>query len=203
MDALCSGQARAIVRRKSTAASTTESAAQGENCARDRARTKVGSPRLATGPRLTITLQAAPFADPMPFQMAFSPTRSRPAGSRATGGRAKPTPSHGATCRFPVVYRRPPPEKFIGGHAGHPHRSAFPAAPSGLPRQSARRCRPRLAAAQSALAHRRGDPDIVPREVGGGRVSRQPGQVRKEAAVTSSDPGRLSSLPPRRAPHLR
>src|SRR4030095_1929288 len=34
-------------------------------------------------------------------------------------------------------------------------------------------------------------PDIVPREVGGGRNARQPGQVRKEAAVTSLVSGRL------------
>src|SRR5690348_7926214 len=37
--------------------------------------------------------------------------------------------------------------------------------------------------------------DIVRREAGGGQVPRQPGQVRKEAAVTSSDLGRPSGLP--------
>ena len=37
--------------------------------------------------------------------------------------------------------------------------------------------------------------DIVPGEAGGGQVPRQPGQVRKEAAVTSSDLGRPSGLP--------
>src|SRR5712671_2281773 len=35
-------------------------------------------------------------------------------------------------------------------------------------------------------------PDIVRWEVGGGQVPRQPGQVRKEAAVTSSGLGRRS-----------
>ena len=34
------------------------------------------------------------------------------------------------------------------------------------------------------------------REVGGGRATRQPGQVRKEAALTSFGSGRSSSLPP-------
>jgi DNA polymerase-3 subunit gamma/tau len=38
--------------------------------------------------------------------------------------------------------------------------------------------------------------DIVGWEVGGGQVPRQPGQVRKEAAVTSFGLGRSSSLPP-------
>src|SRR5919109_3274885 len=37
--------------------------------------------------------------------------------------------------------------------------------------------------------------DIVTGEVGGGQFPRQPGQVRKEAAVTSSDLGRPSGLP--------
>src|SRR5262252_3617353 len=37
--------------------------------------------------------------------------------------------------------------------------------------------------------------DIVTGEGGGGQVPRQPGQVRKEAAVTSSDLGRPSGLP--------
>src|ERR1700730_13008763 len=40
-------------------------------------------------------------------------------------------------------------------------------------------------------------PDIVRWEVGGGQAPRQPGQVRKEAAVTSSGLGRPSGLPPR------
>src|SRR5881275_1998839 len=39
-------------------------------------------------------------------------------------------------------------------------------------------------------------PDIVQWEVGGGQAPRQPGQVRKEAAVTSSGLGRSSGLPP-------
>src|SRR5207302_10840914 len=39
-------------------------------------------------------------------------------------------------------------------------------------------------------------PDIVRWEVGGGQAPRQPGQVRKEAAVTSSGLGRLFGLPP-------
>ena len=34
------------------------------------------------------------------------------------------------------------------------------------------------------------------REVGGGRLSRQPGQIRKEAAVTSSQAGRLPASHP-------
>src|SRR5882757_6214108 len=37
--------------------------------------------------------------------------------------------------------------------------------------------------------------DIVPGEAGDGQVPRQPGQVRKEAAVTSPDLGRSSGLP--------
>ena len=37
-----------------------------------------------------------------------------------------------------------------------------------------------------------------PRKVGGGRAPRQPGQVRKEAAVTGSRPGRLSAFHPSR-----
>src|SRR5271170_1858484 len=37
--------------------------------------------------------------------------------------------------------------------------------------------------------------DIVAGEAGGGQVPRQPGQVRKEAAVTSPDLGRSSGLP--------
>ena len=39
-------------------------------------------------------------------------------------------------------------------------------------------------------------PDILRWEVGGGQAPRQPGQVRKEAAVTSSGLGRLFGLPP-------
>src|SRR5437762_3283260 len=39
-------------------------------------------------------------------------------------------------------------------------------------------------------------PDIVRWEVGGGQAPRQPGQVRKEAAVTSFGLGRLFGLPP-------
>src|ERR1700680_930800 len=42
-----------------------------------------------------------------------------------------------------------------------------------------------------ALASRPLAPDIVFREVGDGRDTRQPGQVRKEAAVTSAVSGRL------------
>src|SRR6266571_8389472 len=38
-------------------------------------------------------------------------------------------------------------------------------------------------------------PDIVRWEVGGGQAPRQPGQVRKEAAATSSGLGRLFGLP--------
>src|SRR6266436_5050266 len=38
--------------------------------------------------------------------------------------------------------------------------------------------------------------DIVPWEAGGGQAPRQPGQVRKEAAVTSVGLGRSSGLPP-------
>src|SRR5689334_7535631 len=44
--------------------------------------------------------------------------------------------------------------------------------------------------ARFALAWPPARPDIDPREAGGGRVSRQPGQVRKEAAVTSFHAGR-------------
>ena len=46
------------------------------------------------------------------------------------------------------------------------------------------------------LAVRWAAPDIVWWEVGGGQVPRQPGQVRKEAAVTSFGLGRLLGLPP-------
>src|ERR1700739_2917836 len=45
------------------------------------------------------------------------------------------------------------------------------------------------------LAAVRPTADIVRGEVGGGQVPRQPGQVRKEAAVTSPDLGRPSGLP--------
>ena len=44
------------------------------------------------------------------------------------------------------------------------------------------------------LAFRPRSPDIGPREVGGGRATRQPGQVRKEAALTSTD--RVARQPP-------
>src|SRR6185437_14359628 len=42
------------------------------------------------------------------------------------------------------------------------------------------------------LARLTGSPDIVAWEAGGGQAPRQPGQVRKEAAVTSSGLGRRS-----------
>src|SRR4030095_8831922 len=45
-----------------------------------------------------------------------------------------------------------------------------------------------------ALVARGLAPDIVPREVGGGRNARQSGQVRKEAAVTSLSFGSSASL---------
>src|SRR5947199_4714702 len=45
------------------------------------------------------------------------------------------------------------------------------------------------------LAAGRSAPDIVRWEVGGGQAPRQPGQVRKEAAATSSGLGRSSGLP--------
>src|SRR5437016_848472 len=40
----------------------------------------------------------------------------------------------------------------------------------------------------------------TPWEVGGGRATRQPGQVRKEAALTSSGSGRLSASHPNTPP---
>src|SRR5690348_10350759 len=56
--------------------------------------------------------------------------------------------------------------------------------------------------AQLAFPSRR--PDISPREVGGGRATRQPGQIRKEAALTSAV--RVARQPPTHcfaAPQLR
>src|ERR1051325_1827313 len=46
----------------------------------------------------------------------------------------------------------------------------------------------------ACLAFRHYWPDISPRGVGGGRATRQPGQVRKEAALTSTD--RVARQPP-------
>src|SRR5512135_3180141 len=46
----------------------------------------------------------------------------------------------------------------------------------------------------TCLAFRHYWPDISPREVGGGRATRQPGQVRKEAALTSAV--RVARQPP-------
>src|SRR5437899_13054257 len=50
-------------------------------------------------------------------------------------------------------------------------------------------------ATQAMLAPPPSTADIVRGEIGGGQVPRQPGQVRKEAAVTSSDLGRPFGLP--------
>src|SRR5207248_11499125 len=52
------------------------------------------------------------------------------------------------------------------------------------------------AAAPIKVAAPASAPDIVRWEVGGGQAPRQPGQVRKEAAVTSFGLGRLFGLPP-------
>src|SRR6266436_1380901 len=57
------------------------------------------------------------------------------------------------------------------------------------------RARPDLVL-HSALAARPSAPDIVPWEAGSGRNARQPGQVRKEAAVTSLSFGSFASLLP-------
>ena len=111
---------------------------------------------------------------------------SRPAGGSATRPAPAPTAPHNDVAIAWPPGRAPDPDRLLHRAAAAP--TGRPATPS-TPRSPARSPRPSSEPCQKRFA-----PPYGARELGG-RRSRQPGQIRKEAAVTSSSAGSFR-LPP-------